>query len=507
MAAFSPAAFPYDSDDKGFDFSAPTLEEPFSDFFDQYLTHTVSAEANGFDYPDLFTDGETLTDSTSNASSHSRYNVPQDQCHRSLSKTAFLPQNYQNQFRRENLQPAVSGLELLLDIEGQQANRRPQATDPPHSAPATTTKLPLRRKPGFRTSKSTKQPAKSLHPVNDGLDIMIRPSYNYRHESPQSQEWTHRLEQLSLQSETGHLPRSPSANVATHFPAGPATALHAPRHTTLRDEFLQGEESSDRFLCSVTSADPTENLLNEPFDPFQEQDSTLRFDSTMTPDQFHQSPSWAPSVSTSTETAYILSSNHGLPDSTESYYTNGLAARSAPALPYQLSTQYSCESYGAPSDSVGPMIHDDLSMDALPPVQNAQQSYPEPPSIPSKSQPEPSVSHSSPRRISSPSLPPTPSRPQHRRSKSAAPRRKSASTLRAPKSSGSMSMGFVNFTPQDSKRILTGVAPSGSSKTKARREQEANEKKRKLSAAVLRALEEAGGDTEGLRREGLLVDG
>lgn len=69
-----------------------------------------------------------------------------------------------------------------------------------------------------------------------------------------------------------------------------------------------------------------------------------------------------------------------------------------------------------------------------------------------------------------------------------------------------MSMGFVNFTPHDSKRILTGVAPSGSSKTKARREQEANEKKRKLSAAVLRALEEAGGDTEGLRKEGLFVD-
>ncbi|KAL9124889.1 MAG: hypothetical protein Q9217_005832, partial [Psora testacea] len=64
--------------------------------------------------------------------------------------------------------------------------------------------------------------------------------------------------------------------------------------------------------------------------------------------------------------------------------------------------------------------------------------------------------------------------------------------------------GFVNFTPSDSGKILTGVAPSGSSKTKARREQEANEKKRRLSMAAERAIREAGGDPEKLRREGLL---
>jgi hypothetical protein len=46
---------------------------------------------------------------------------------------------------------------------------------------------------------------------------------------------------------------------------------------------------------------------------------------------------------------------------------------------------------------------------------------------------------------------------------------------------GSSNVSFVNFTPNDSKKILTGVAPSGSSKTKARREQEAREKRRKLT--------------------------
>ncbi|KKZ62915.1 hypothetical protein EMCG_02761 [[Emmonsia] crescens] len=59
-----------------------------------------------------------------------------------------------------------------------------------------------------------------------------------------------------------------------------------------------------------------------------------------------------------------------------------------------------------------------------------------------------------------------------------------------------MSVSFVNFTPEDSQKLLTGVAPSGSSKTKARREQEAREKRRKLSEAALLAVRRAGGDVE-----------
>jgi hypothetical protein len=69
-------------------------------------------------------------------------------------------------------------------------------------------------------------------------------------------------------------------------------------------------------------------------------------------------------------------------------------------------------------------------------------------------------------------------------------------------------VGFVNFTPDDSRKILTGVAPSGSSKTKARREKEAADKRRKLSRAAVKAVIEAGGDIDSLRRlerEGVLV--
>ncbi|KAM5433882.1 hypothetical protein MferCBS31731_006889 [Microsporum ferrugineum] len=59
-------------------------------------------------------------------------------------------------------------------------------------------------------------------------------------------------------------------------------------------------------------------------------------------------------------------------------------------------------------------------------------------------------------------------------------------------------VSFVNFTPEDSHKLLTGVAPSGSSKTKARREQEARDKRRKLSEAALLAVRRAGGDVEAL---------
>jgi len=94
------------------------------------------------------------------------------------------------------------------------------------------------------------------------------------------------------------------------------------------------------------------------------------------------------------------------------------------------------------------------------------------------------------------------SAPQAQRTSRSA-RRKSSGTSSRQSSSGNV--GFVNFTPHDSRKILTGVAPSGSSKTKARREKEAADKRTKLSQAAVRAIVEAGGDLGMLEREGLLV--
>jgi hypothetical protein len=66
---------------------------------------------------------------------------------------------------------------------------------------------------------------------------------------------------------------------------------------------------------------------------------------------------------------------------------------------------------------------------------------------------------------------------------------------------GGARAGFVNFTPDDSGFLMAGVAPSGSSKTKARREKEAEERRRKLSEAAVKAVRAAGGDVERLARE------
>lgn len=85
--------------------------------------------------------------------------------------------------------------------------------------------------------------------------------------------------------------------------------------------------------------------------------------------------------------------------------------------------------------------------------------------------------------------------PRHR-STSRPPR-----TPKTPKTPGDgFQIDFVNFTPRDASKLLNDVAPSGSSKTRARREQEARERRKKLSEAALQAVRRAGGDVEALER-------
>ncbi|KAI0813266.1 hypothetical protein GGR55DRAFT_566494 [Xylaria sp. FL0064] len=57
---------------------------------------------------------------------------------------------------------------------------------------------------------------------------------------------------------------------------------------------------------------------------------------------------------------------------------------------------------------------------------------------------------------------------------------------------------FVNFTPSDSNLLMTGVAPSGSSKTKARREKEAQEREKEAQEKLLKAVKAVGGDVRKL---------
>lgn len=68
-----------------------------------------------------------------------------------------------------------------------------------------------------------------------------------------------------------------------------------------------------------------------------------------------------------------------------------------------------------------------------------------------------------------------------------------------------MDIEFHNFTPQDGSGILSGVAPSGSFKTKTRREKEAKEKQRRLSQIAVRAVRDLGGDPASYLGDGLDV--
>lgn len=80
---------------------------------------------------------------------------------------------------------------------------------------------------------------------------------------------------------------------------------------------------------------------------------------------------------------------------------------------------------------------------------------------------------------------------------------KTSKTPRTPTSHGVMD--FVNFTPKDHAKLLSDVAPSGSSKTRARREAEAKDKRRRLNEAAFKAVERAGGDLRALKAEGLCL--
>ena len=106
----------------------------------------------------------------------------------------------------------------------------------------------------------------------------------------------------------------------------------------------------------------------------------------------------------------------------------------------------------------------------------------------------------------SPSPPATEPRSRRTSSRRTSRHRRTKSTNTTPRNSQNLEKsGFVNFTPHDSNKILGGVAPSGSSKTKARREKEANDKRRRLSQAAVKAVVDAGGDLDSLSKAGLLI--
>jgi hypothetical protein len=97
----------------------------------------------------------------------------------------------------------------------------------------------------------------------------------------------------------------------------------------------------------------------------------------------------------------------------------------------------------------------------------------------------------------------TPSRA--RRSASRTPSSSRTRTRGAAPSNTGGGIGFVNFTPDDVGVLMSGVAPSGSSKTKARRDKEAAERQRRINEAFVQAVAAAGGDPRMLEEKGLML--
>ncbi|KAG5656348.1 hypothetical protein KAF25_004624 [Fusarium avenaceum] len=185
-------------------------------------------------------------------------------------------------------------------------------------------------------------------------------------------------------------------------------------------------------------------------------------------------------------------------------------------------------------NSAGLMIHMPQPRNGPAPVHdltlNSQTYLPPPPPIPQTSErhrppraPSSGARHlscSPIRKTRQASVPPTPTTAHSRQSsngsthstRSASGRgivpgtptasRKQRRSRDASGSSGGGDIGFVNFTPSDGGLLMTGVAPSGSSKTKARREREAMERRRRLSEAAMKAVQAAGGDVDKLMEQG-----
>lgn len=541
MLKFDPINFSFQQpEDKAHGFNTTIAEDPFNDLFNQFISQDSSGFCDNDDnQPSIFDALDFSVDDTISNGNRIHDNPVSDrispEIQRSqLSHQAYIrytqsqetipPQVYRKSTRFEKPQAAISGAELL-NLEGKLPIKSLPVRLASSLSSTATPVPPLRRKPRFsanppetlryRNHKVSKSPG-----VGFGEGSKMAHPY-YRHEIPSFQE---RFENISLQPPGTNSPTPSLSPDFRHLDEQMPRNVPALRSSE-RD--LMPRETSD-LSYTPSQEDPLSKTsefdhLARPTNssPFQEQTQrhqTISFNAhrkarnrgaqSIASPPPSLSPSWLQS-STSTESfEFAISPNqvqsswpHSFRELPVSCYENVGASQSAPILPQssaEFSAQYpmiqfdpfesfstdnSLNSYNlAPTD---PFQSTDFDVVHPLPAPNTTLNRPQTPST----------------RSSSPCPSPSPNSKSysknHRHSKSNR-RKSSANALKS-----STSLGFVNYTPVDSKKILSGVAPSGSSKTKARREQEANEKKRKLSVATVRAVRAAGGDVEQLR--GLLL--
>ena len=457
-----------------------------------------------------------------------------------------------------SLGSAISSSELL-NLEGKLSYNKCQLETPSISS-SSSSAVPklggtLRRKAKFSVSASEPQCGRSQKVFKAPSSEMMRPSYHYRQETPGCHEWTQRLEQISLQTPNNTPQMSPPRTRGSFRDNRPGNIVTSRRKSSkqhpkdgmrvsdMKSEAPQETSSTPQtsFYKPLTSASITQGRMHDAdmssmpstSGDVEAEDKPRGRERTHARPLRHSQPWNHPPVSPLDLGFPAQSPNHvqpswlhRLPESVNvgSYQHNASAMQSMPGTA-QPSSDYTSQDFLIQYEPYGHFVNEDPSTGYTVMPSNPLRS-PEAEEIPIALYRDDDVDlvgmarpHSPRLRsqsISPPLHSPTKSRGRskvrsHKKTKSVGQLKqpKSCSTLKPAKSLGNIKSpksvssnfdNFVNFTAHDSDRILTGVAPSGSSKTKARREQEANEKKRKLSLAALRAIEEAGGDVNAVEK-------
>lgn len=549
MLAFNSNDFHYHPEDKGMGFSNTAFEDPANDLFNQYISHDPPEpsdsvnKASGFQaYEFSFDDDNTsrkckFSDKVFNAhvspgvSRSHRYTPKGLRC--TQSQEVLPSQIYQKFARFERPKAAISGVELL-NLEGKLV---PQAVPIKSSISSSSTPAPpLRRKARFsanppetlryRNHKVSKSPGVSVIESSK----MMRPSYYYRCDMPSFHEWTQRFEQISLQAPSGNLPiaHSPCDGLPRNDErprniSNGKSSRQVSRQQEVFDQKLQPFQGS--AMLETTEYDAFASALISEIEKHTQQ--SLAMTSPEKPETGNQnmqsgagpsirsrsSASWLQETASTESFDFPLSPGQAqwpnpFSDSSTCYYENFEASQSAPALAHARSIDFPTHGLTNSVDSFDQFVTEDPSNEYFitpsdvmyPSEADGYPPLPSPTLPPFSYRPQTPSSHSS-SVCPSPTVVTTSKSPSKSRRQSKSMRRKcSAGGLKSQ-----ASLDFVNFTPSDSQKILLGVAPSGSSKTKARREQEAIEKKRKMSLAVEKAVKDVGGDVEQLRAAGVFV--
>ncbi|MCJ1437658.1 hypothetical protein MMC27_007045 [Xylographa pallens] len=505
-------AFPL-FEDKAFGVLSPSLDHSFENFFDQYFSQEEdfpdssdnSNESNFFEDLGASLSGDVSFDEQSATKASS----PQYQPLHSWTanawrqhKVAPVPQSQKLVHRMRPDGVAISGNELL-DLEGK-AKLHEADFPAPFSKPKTPPYTPRRVKQSSR-SDSPVTPTRSTHRVakTSVPPKMMRPSFYAKQDSPPSAEWTERFQHFSLQT--------PPQN----FPLSPPSSAVLPQHSQSSGLIL-----SDHNLEALSPISPT-TLVQNPARVRKQ--SRVSADNSYTPTMQENRNSFMWLSNSNFDFSADLQSD--LSDFSQPLPLHEQELQTHSQTPLQLGFMQMPTDFGNQGLMIQCGPFDDPFQDMQPSKEYLASAF-DPFHIDSTIEEDEKYSSDlrtstgiprihniqSPYRSQSPSPPSTPlhlskSRRHYRHSRG---KSSSCSTPRTPKmpktpTGGVGAVGFVNYTPSDSRKILTGVAPSGSSKTKARREKEASDRRRKLSEAAAKAVKDAGGDVEALRKEGLLI--